>query len=335
MKVNLVLQSYGNEREYKRAIFTVWSFFVYYQGPRDSANVIVFTDNVAFFQSMLENFPIHYVPLTAEKIKAMRGKIDFVHRVKIAVIEEAFRIVGSDHLLYVDSDTFFINDPIPFYSRLSESLSMMHAFEYRLKEMKELKLPAGKLFHTFYDFIDGKEFILTDGSKMVISPEQASWSAGVILLHASHQKLLPDVYRLTDALYPDTKHHGCEQYAFCIFLNRITRVETCEEMIYHYWLPVKKPIADEYFSMRITSEWATESEANRLASVKKWTQDLPAVFENHPRRLRDKAILAFNENHFNVGYGIALRALIKNPFHLEFIRDVLYHTRRLILGQTT
>lgn len=335
MKVNLVLQSYGSETEYKRAVFAIWSFFVYYRGPRDSANVLVFTDNVDYFQSMLGKFPVRYIPLTTEKIKTMRGKIDFVHRVKIAVIEEAFQIVGAENLLYVDSDTFFINDPVPFYSKLSESLSMMHAFEYRLREMKDLKLPAGELFHTFYNFIDGKEFTLTDGSTIIISPEQASWSAGVILLHASHQKLIPDVYRLTDALYPDTKHHGCEQYAFCIFLNRASQVQTCEEMIYHYWLPVKKPIADEFLSSRITSKWANESEADRLASVKEWTVELPKVFENHPRRLRDKAIQAFNDNAFKEGYRNAWNAFVKDPFHLEFIRDVLYHTRRLILGKTS
>jgi hypothetical protein len=106
-------------------------------------------------------------------------------------------------------------------------------------------------------------------------------------------------------------------------------------MIYHYWLPVKKPIADDYLTTRITSEWAKGSEANRLASVRRWTQELPGLFENHPRRLRDKAIQAFNDNHFSVGYRHAMRAILKNPFHLEFIRDVFYHTRRLILGQTS
>jgi hypothetical protein len=92
VKVNLVIQSFGRDNEYRRAILTILSFYAHSSLKREETKVLLFTDMPAYFSTFLEGLPVEYVLLTPEKIKSMRGEIDFLHRMKIAVIEEAFKI---------------------------------------------------------------------------------------------------------------------------------------------------------------------------------------------------------------------------------------------------
>lgn len=327
MRISLVLQSYGSLTEYSRAIFSIWSFYAYCSIPKEETIVILFTDSPDYFEPYLKELPIRYIVLTPEKLKQMRGEIDFIHRVKIAAIGEAFEYT-ADKLLYTDSDSFFISDPVPFLSTLSEKNTYMHMNEYEFEEMKLFKLPAAETFHSFYDFVSSRVFKLTDGTSIRISPHQISWNAGVIILHHSHRRLLADVYALTESFYPATQNHGCEQYAFSIILERETNVSACTEMVHHYWVLTKKKIADKFLNSRITSAWVSLPLAKKIEVVKKWTRDLPIAFENDVLMLRTKAMHSFQENNFIDGYHLSCRALMKEPFYFQFWKDISYHVLR-------
>src|SRR5688500_15091363 len=106
---SLVIQSFGRENEYKRAILTVLSFYANCSLPDEQTRLMLFTDRPEYFSSYLSGLPVDFILLTPEKIKEMRGNIDFLHRMKIAVIEEAFDKTGGN-IIYADSDTFFVAD---------------------------------------------------------------------------------------------------------------------------------------------------------------------------------------------------------------------------------
>jgi hypothetical protein len=331
MGINLVIQSYGAENEYKRAVFTIWSFYAQSTIQFESTTVTLFTDNPEYFKPFLQSLPIRYVALTPDKLKRMRGEIDFVHRVKIAAIEEAFDI-SEQNVLYVDSDTFFISDPAIYIGQISSTQSFMHVNEYKFIDMMEFKLPAGKIFRDFYVFTQRNNFYLTDGSPIKIFPEQISWNAGVILLHRDHRKLLKEVYALTEAFYPETKNHGCEQYAFSVIMDHHTSLAPCEEMIYHYWNPIKKIIADKFFKNRINDKWSSLAPGAKRKSVKIWAQKLPSVFEHDVLMLRTRSMHAFQNENYGIGYYYALRSF-KNPFSFKFIKNTLYYTKRFFFNR--
>lgn len=323
----LVTQSFGKEYEYRRAIFSIWSYWAH----AGVGKVILFTDNPDFFTPYFKDQPVEYILLTPDKIRAMRGSIDFLHRMKIALIEEAFRTTNTN-LLYVDSDTFFIDDPGKYLQEVAEKKSFMHLNEYRFDSLREMKLPAAKPFHAFLDLISSKSFTGAKGSALPVSPKQHSWNAGAMILHKSHAALLPDVYALTDQFYPTTLNHASEQYAFSIVLQTATQLQACEQAIYHYWYRVKKTIIDGVLTRILDKEFLTQSEQSRIHTVKKLTVSLPTIFETHVLTLRDNAIQAFHERRFAEGYGFALRALAKKPFAFQFLRDVFYHVRRQLNG---
>jgi len=328
MRYSIVLQSFGREQEYKRAIFCLLSHFCFAK-PEWVEKVILFTDNPGYFESFLTGYPVHYVLLTDEKIKAMRGEINFLHRMKITMIEKSFQLTTGD-LLYVDSDTFFTGNPHQAMAEVSPAVSFMHKHEYQFSTLKEMALPAGAPFRTFYKLAMSKGFLISAGHTIKVSPEFSSWNAGAMALHQSHQSLLQDVYSLTDQFFPSTQNHASEQYAFSIILQTKTNLKPLDNIIYHYWYRVKKTIMDEVLAREISDKFLSMNPGQRISQLVSLTKQLPGLLENHIHTLRDNAIQAFHENRFSIGYAYALQAVVKNPTDKKFWLDLGYHTKRWI-----
>lgn len=322
----LVVQSFGNEKEYRRAVLTVISYYAFCS-PSDAMKTLLFTDRPQYFEVVLKGFPVEFILLSEEKIRQMRGAIDFLHRMKIALIEEAFQ-KSDDSLLYADSDAFFTTDPMPLFRGLSPAKAFMHVYEYAFESLKTWTLPGGETNQKFYTLILNHKLTLVDGSDFVIRPDNASWNAGVMMLHREQAAYIKDIYALTDQIYKVTGNHASEQFAFSVILQTRTKLEPCESVIYHYWYRVMKKIADEFLEKKITRQWTNLPADKKMTDVGAWTKALLPLFENHELMLRDKAIQAFNINDFATGYAFAWKAFLKRPSDINFLKDVAYHTKR-------
>jgi hypothetical protein len=325
----LVTQSFGRVYEYHRAILAILSF---YAVADSKINTLLFTDNPDFFKPYLQDFPIQYVLLTPEKIKEMRGNIDFLHRMKIALIEEAFQISGT-HILYADSDTFFLKNPKRYFDNLDETKSYMHLQEYSFECLRTIALPAGKTSLDFLRIIEEQEILLANGTPISISATNSSWNAGVILMHSDHYRFLKDVYALTDQFYPESRNHASEQFAFSIILQTGTDLQPCEELVCHYWYNVKKKIIDDYLATNLPT-LQNISKEEKLNRVRKWIEQLPAILNTHVYALKDNAVQSFNNKNFGDGMKWAVKAIAKGAYaDIAFIKDVVYHTKVKILNR--
>jgi hypothetical protein len=325
---NLILQSFGRENEYKRAVFTILSFYTHSTLPLTETKVILFTDKPDYFDRYLKGLPVSFILLTQEKIKTMRGNIDFLHRMKIALIEESFTLTKGS-IFYTDSDCFFITDPASILHQVSERRAFMHLMEYPFVKEVEDKTAT---YENFYELIISQKFILSNGSILQVKPQHYSWNAGVMVFHPSHARFIPDVYCLTDQFYPGSQSHASEQYAFSLILQENLELGACDHIVYHYWYRVKKQIVDIFLNKELTSGWSNMDLQIKLADVKRWTQLLPSLFESHILMIRDHAIQAFNKNNFSEGYKWTAKAIMKNPFNARsFLKDVFYHTRRQLM----
>jgi hypothetical protein len=324
--VNLAVQSFGKETEYRRAILTILSFYAHTTVETAETKIFLFTDKPDFFETYLSGLPVEFVLLTADKIKQMRGEIDFLHRMKIAVIEEAFALCEGV-LLYADSDTFFTGDPAPLLQELSEKKVFMHLPEYPFKKEVE---DETNTYQNFYALINRQDFMLTNGSRLQVMPEHWSWNAGVMMFHPAHARLIPDVYALTDQFYPQSSSHASEQYAFSLVLQSNAEIKRCDSVIYHYWYRVKKNIVDLFLKEKINLQWQALPLQKKIADAGEWSVQLPVLFKNHVLTIRDNAIQAFNQDKFSEAYKWSVKALIKEPFSNKFfLKDIAYHTKRL------
>lgn len=326
----LVSQSFGRVSEYRRVMLAVLSFYTYTSDS--SVTTVLFTDNPDWFSHYFQGINVHYVPLDAPKIAKMRGDIDFLHRMKIALIEEAFQLFNTD-ILYIDSDTFFTADPIPLMSKLDPQTSFMHLWEYQFETIRNMPLPAGASFQAFVRLIDQQSFSIPSGS-IQLSAAMSSWNAGVMMLHQSHTAFLPDVYALTEHFYPDTQNHASEQYAFSIILQSKTKLSACDAVIYHYWYGIKKKIMDEFLEQKSTAIVEQMTLEERLNIIRMWTKRLPSLFDNHLYTLKDNAIQAWNVNNFGKAYNWAFKAIFAGAItDTSFLKDALYHLKRQIMNR--
>lgn len=331
MKTKLVFQSFGVEYEYRRLIFSIWSFFSHCKNL-ELFEILVFTDNPDFLRPFLQSLPVRYRYLTHIDLKQMRGEIDFVHRIKIEIIKESIeQQKASSKIIYIDSDTFLTGDLTRYLSKISKKTSFMHLKEYDFRSLNTLPLPAGEIFRNVFNVINSNKLEKADKSHFETTPEMSSWNAGVIMLHQTHIKHLPDVFAITDQIYKKTSCHASEQYAFSLVLQTKTKLAPCNDIIYHYWYRVKKEIIDASLKKMLNERWKALSLNRKTQEVKELTKKFPKILNNHQLILRDNAIQSLNENNFGLGFKYAIRALIKNPICWKFNKDLLYHLKRLLL----
>jgi hypothetical protein len=327
--ITLVLQSFGKEYEYKRAIFAIWSVWTHFDANQ---KVILFTDNQAYFEKYFEGQEVTYINLSAAKIKSMRGEIDFLHRMKIALIEEAFKIANT-HLLYIDSDTFFISSPQNEINETFNGVVHMHLPEYPFSSIPNLPLPSGINAHRFFELITKNSFKLSNDEEIKIDPDFYSWNAGVMFLPMAVRNHLADVYALTEQFFPPTQNHAAEQFAFSIIFQRSFTIKPCDNTIHHYWYRVDKIVMDEWLEQKINLSWAIISRQQKEDFMKKWTANLPRIIEKHVLMLRDRAIQAFHEKKYTTAYSYAFRAIVKAPMNKKFLYDILYHTKKMMYAR--
>lgn len=325
-KVKVVIQSFGAEYEYHRALLASLSFFAKSTIAQNKVKLLLYTDNPQFFNKYLLHYPVDYIYLGADKIREYRGEIDFLHRIKIAIIEDAFNR-GDGDILYIDSDTFFIDDPKNIIDKVDEQTAFMHLYEYKFDDLKTWD--KNTPFYKVWEIIQSKRINSID-EKLNITLEDVSFNAGVMAFHSSHKSIIPKVYDITERFYRNTLSHASEQYAFSVILQKNFQVLNCEEVVYHYWYRVKKNVADLYLK-NFFDDFHLLSPEEQIKKVQVAINELPGLFRNHILILRDNSINEFYNKKYFSAYIFAFRSLLKDPFNKKFFKDIMYHTKRIFI----
>jgi hypothetical protein len=324
--------SYGGEREYRRLILTILSSIAHLGDKHKEYRYVLFTDSPDYFKSWFRGLNIACHQLSQAKIKAMRGEIDFLHRVKIALIEETFNTYADSNILYLDSDTFFTQSPEAIFSKINEDSSFMHVREY---EFSRLEAMPGDPCKAFFQLITTKDFQLANQTSIKVNDTDASWNAGVIALHRSHKRLLPDVFALTDQFYPETNNHACEQYAFSIILQKFTGLSGCESVVSHYWQNIKKQIIDLELAKPSFLDLERLSLEQKAEHVESLITRLPNIIENHFITLKDHALRELDASNFAKGYKWYFKAVTTSPQDsMQLTKDALRYGKHALRRAT-
>jgi hypothetical protein len=188
----------------------------------------VFTDSVAPFNELFADRALECVPVSAEQIKDWKGKIDFVHRLKIKVMQDFFERYQGD-VIYLDSDTCFTQNIESLWQSIATGHLLMHTREGKVSSR------INPVFKKLARFLSLNTISLKDGSKLKIPPATDMWNAGALGLTPAHKPLLDKVLLLTDSMYPVYPKHIVEQFAFSYYFQQEATVLPAEDCIYHYW----------------------------------------------------------------------------------------------------
>jgi hypothetical protein len=261
----LIYQAYGNPDILNEALFSLLS---YLRQPA-CATAVIYTDNPAHFQAVLgELASIAYVTIPASQWREWRGEIDFVHRVKIKVLQHATtHYVGQ--LLYVDTDTIFTLPLASLFAALERGERFMHLNEGRLGDGNSLNRKINRALQR----ANGSPAL---GGR-IIGPQTQMYNAGVLGFRSRDAPLLAEVLTLTEQLYLLYPKHVMEQLAFNVVWAQAGPVYEATKWVHHYWdLKEIRPVLAELFALAPTHQLiGLQTHAATL--------DLPALAEGKAR----------------------------------------------------
>ncbi len=224
--LTLVYQAYGQKAIYQEAALSILTWL--HQPGSAASQVLVYTDAPEALQAMIgTRLNVFYQPVSADQWQAWRGEIDFVHRVKICVLQDALmRVAGP--LLYLDTDTV--------WTAPADTLAATLAAGRRLMHLKEGSLAAGNaLNRKIYKALSGQVVKLENGDTFQANATLMMYNAGVLGLLPQDAPLLAIVLALTEALYRALPKHVMEQLAFSYVLQQAGPVDSADGPILHYW----------------------------------------------------------------------------------------------------
>ena len=233
----LLYQAYGSPAILNEALLSILS---YLRQPAGAA-VLVYTDNPAHFRAVLgDATAVAYVFIEPAQWQAWRGEIDFVHRVKIKMLQHAVAHYPGE-LLYVDTDTLFTHSVAPIFAALAQGEHFMHVSEGRLGDGNPLNRKINRALQQ------------AGGAALAgsaIGPATRMYNAGVLGLRSpTDAPLLAEVLALTEQLYRLYPKHVMEQLAFSVVWARSGPVHEAAPWVYHYWnLKEIRPVLARLFA---------------------------------------------------------------------------------------
>jgi len=320
----VVLLSYGSMVEARRALFAAHSVFAHLPIPSEITKVLIFTDQRRSFEPSLRKLPIDYVELTREWMEEVIRPFGYIHRLKIAVIDEAIRRTNGS-VLFLDSDTFCMSNLNRIAKLITEGHCVMHFREHTFATLRHFPLPG--TVQAIYRFMNGGTVTLTSGNELRLSDSLLSWNSGVVGLHRTHARFLPDVFAVCDQIYAATENRVSEQYAFDVVLQKNLAIRPADSVVYHYWHDVKKKIFDEFIDTRVNELWLASDLESRFAAVRDWTQELPDHIATHPLALEDMALRCLAEKRRAAALvwaarGVSRRKRLNPAFTRRFIQEL-------------
>ena len=221
----LVYQSYGSTDILNECSYSILSLLK--QGLNsEKIQIVIYTDRKDYF-SFLPSDIISFVEMDEKTIKEYKGSYNFVHRLKIKVLQDCVtRFEGK--ILYADSDIYFINSIETLFDQIDEANFLMCNNE------GPIDVPGNRVFEKFSRFISENSSYLIQ-HMIPIPPDVTMWNAGIIGFVSPNKQLLDKVLYTNDTIFEKFKSHVVEQLSFCYQLQMHGTVHKSTDYVFHYW----------------------------------------------------------------------------------------------------
>lgn len=324
---NIVLLSYGREADYRMAIFAVLSFWAWYSGRKTDVRIFIYTDNPEYFYPLLSDLAVEYELLSPSKLESMLECMSYIHRRKIAVIDEIYKRYPSDDLIFLDSDTIFRADALPWFQSFAPGKAFMHKAEYTFEEAVDRYASFNQEQYPkeFIKLIENKTFSV-DKREVRFNKHQVSWNSGVLGLTKEVTSVMPDVFSLTAEFHEATQWNTCEQIAFSLVLQTRAEIIPCEQYVFHYWGQRQKRLISRKLISLLDDDFANLSLNEKLKIVKKTSINYVKIIKLD--KIKEQSVNAFTNNNILSGCRHALRALTVSPFDVHFLHELTAHRKQ-------
>jgi len=252
------MQCYGDEGIFYECAMNLLSLSrLYKKEELEQVEIWIYTDKPAWFNRFRQcDLPLNFKPLNDIILKQWRGKIDFVHRVKIEMLKNVLQ--GKDgSILYVDTDTLFTRRIDELWQQIEGGALFMHMDEGKVSgEGNEVLRKLNAFLHSS-QAPQGKPLY-----------DMQMWNAGVLGFNTGHAALLDEVLKLTDSVYARYPKHIAEQFAFSVIFQQQGKVQAAEPYLFHYWnLKEGRELFAKFFKHFEKATWAELTHYSKMIDI--------------------------------------------------------------------
>lgn len=212
---------YGEKKEYQLEVFfSILSALRLLGEHRDEVTISIISDRDDFDP----NLPIDFIPLSKAELAEWTQQGRYNHRAKLFALQKLLAHYQSPVVL-IDTDTYFLRNPIHLFERISAQRTVMHhlEYEYVINEQREWHTLAEKLD-------DGIEI-----DSIYLSRYSPMFNSGVIGVDVRHQGLLTKAIHILDQLYAASPVFNVEQFAVGAVLDQSTELAEASDIVRHYY----------------------------------------------------------------------------------------------------
>jgi hypothetical protein len=216
---------YGDNRTYQLELaFSVLSALRFLRHQADcTISVISDRDDIGF------DLPIDRIGVSAQEIADWTQGGVYPHRAKILALMKAIDHYQAPTVL-IDTDTYFLKNPLELFQFISPDASLMHNFECTIGDHR--------LWQPMFNSLEPEkleQIYQTTSNDIRISPQLPMFNSGVVGIDISHRSLLDQALALLDRLYEVFPVFNTEQFALGVVLSQATNLSICPHLVKHYW----------------------------------------------------------------------------------------------------
>lgn len=233
----IVYLAHGGNKYLKQAVYSLLTLLWWLDNSDSDIHVIVYTDAP-------EHFPRHRCitirELDAAEIRLLKGSHGYVHRVKLAILDEVVKL-GDGPVIFVDCDTKWIRCPSNAFRVLESDAATFFMHDY------EGELSPG-FFPSYLDALVQRPEL---SDRFNISPPWRVWNSGTIGIPPGHPQFFAEALGFTDQLIGTVRHENwVEQLAVSVMAGREFRVQPFSEYLLHFWKDscILEPVVEKALS---------------------------------------------------------------------------------------
>lgn len=280
MPIHIIYLSHGGKKYYDQARFSVLTLLhLLLRQQRTDVRIVVYTDDPS-------TVPAHELivcmPVAREQLADYRGPFDYVHRIKLKVLEHAARHFGTA-LLYVDCDTRWLSLPDDVFAQLHRGgRACMHIEEGRI----------GTAF--FPTYVSALERFAPELRALGVTQARRDlmmWNAGAIGVPAGSERFFAKALAVNDFLLPRVKpRNWVEQIALSLVAEDEFDMSELGEPLHHYWnYSYEAPIYLAQIFADFGIDRSVESEA-RYCGQYDWSESRLKALQAAPEHKRRRRL---------------------------------------------
>lgn len=219
--MNIVYLLFGNNLEhYQQVYFSIYTALVH---KSEDDKIVVITEQPNLFTHFHDL--IETIEINKDIIVEWEGIHKFFWRVKIKALELIATKYPSQHILYMDGDTYIYNNLNLLKEELDKGQNFMHVNEGKLCEL------SSKTEKTMWKQMNGKTF-----AGIQMNTETCMWNAGLIAISNQHLASLTLCLKLNDELCAaNVTRRLIEQFSFGQATNQYSKLKPADHVVGHYW----------------------------------------------------------------------------------------------------